>query len=141
MSLREYLLEEYKGYTSKDGGSMGEHNHPYEVDNFGNGETSPDNTKHAHKINEFNVQPGGEDGHGHMIDNPMQEQRVDAKDLHNAVLTLKKITNRIDDIAADVRALRKVTKAFRGKELKALEDELRKSLNMADVLVKQFGAK
>jgi adenylosuccinate lyase len=45
------------------------------------------------------------------LEKAMSEQ-VSAQDLHNAVITLKKITNRIDDIAADIRALRKVTKAF-----------------------------
>ena len=69
------------------------------------------------------------------------DEQVSAQDLHNALVTLKKITNRIDEIVQDIKALRKVTKAFRGKELKALETELRKALNMADVLVTQFGAK
>ena len=69
------------------------------------------------------------------------EEQVSAQDLHNALVTLKQVANRIDGLATQIKALRKQTKAFRGKELKALENELRKALSMADALVKQFGAK
>lgn len=141
MSLRKILLEEYKGYTSIDMGAMGKHNHPYEVDKFGNGETSPDNTKHAHKINEFNVQPGGADGHGHMIKNPMQEavNAVDDGELRKALQVMHTVAIQIEDAITGIRNLRKILKAHRGKELKSLETDLKNSLNLANGLVTQLG--
>ncbi len=133
MSLREFLLEEYKGVTSKDMG----HSHQYEVDKFGNGETLPDNTKHAHKINEFMVQPGGNDGHGHMIDNPLQEA-VDDGELRKALQVMHTVATQIEDAITGIRNLRKVLKAHRGKELKSLEMDLKNSLKSSKGLVTQL---
>lgn len=140
MSLRDYLSEEFKGYTSINMGALGEHNHPYTVDNFGNGSTDPDNTKHEHKINEFSVQPGGEDAHGHMIKNPMQEalEAVDDGELRKALQVMLTIATQIEDSITGLRNLRKMTKAHRGKELKRLETDLKKSLNSAKELVISF---
>jgi len=125
MSLKEYLLEQNKGYTSTNKGTKGEHNHPYEVDNFGNGGTLPDKTGHDHKISEWMVLPGGDDSHGHMLSmlteelGPSERSRMDfmtselAQELLNSV---KKIGN-----------IRQIGKAHFGKELMKIEKALRKS--------------
>lgn len=44
-----------------------DHDHAFDVDNFGNGATLEDDTGHIHEIQEWSVQPAGEGPHNHEI--------------------------------------------------------------------------
>lgn len=129
MSLKEYLLEQNKGYTSTNAGTKGEHNHPYEVCNFGNGSTLPDKTGHDHKISEWMVLPGGDDSHGHMLSllteelSPSERSRMD--------FMASELSQELLDSIKKIGTIRQIGKAYFGKELMKIEKDLRK--NQKDV--------